>query len=83
MDDESGVRDLLSSALAGRIRSAIESRPFEYARKEVPYTVSQGFALYASKNPLKKDEIIARADRAMFKAKHDGKNRVAVSSEGP
>jgi GGDEF domain-containing protein len=37
-----------------------------------------GISLYDAKRPVKKHMLINDADAAMYSAKHDGKNRIAL-----
>ncbi len=63
--------------LARRVGGKIADMRFNFAGKEVRLTASLGIALY----PLHatcSEEIIARADSAMYQAKLGGKNRWAI-----
>lgn len=61
--------------VAGRIRDAVASVPLELDGKRVTCTVSIGIAGHpADGNTL--DAVVARADRAMYQAKQQGRNRV-------
>ena len=61
--------------VAGRIRDAVASVPLELDGKRVACTVSIGIAGHpADGNTL--DAVVARADRAMYQAKRQGRNCV-------
>ena len=61
--------------VAGRIRDAVASVPLELDGKRISCTVSIGIAGHpADGNTL--DAVVARADRAMYQAKRQGRNRV-------
>lgn len=61
--------------VADRIRDAVASAPLELDGKRVSCTVSIGIAGHpADGNTL--DAVVARADRAMYQAKRQGRNRV-------
>ena len=64
-------------AVAERMRSLIEHFPFKADQHVLTVTVSIGIASWpASADTIK--EIILEADKALYEAKHSGKNRVVV-----
>jgi diguanylate cyclase len=63
--------------IAERMRKAISAYNFDI--KMLPTTVSIGIALYPSDSNSLQD-ILSNADRALYRAKHEGKNRVCVYS---
>lgn len=63
--------------LARRVSDKISGMRFEFAGKAVQLTASLGIALYP-KHAASSEEIIARADSAMYQAKMSGKNRWTV-----
>jgi len=61
--------------VAGRIRDAVAGQPLDLDGEMVRTTVSIGIATHAEDgNTL--DAVVARADRAMYRAKQSGRNRV-------
>lgn len=74
---ELGVQDVCF--LAERIRKKIEElKIFEI--DNLPVTASLGVAVF---NPLMPDEnLISLADRALYEAKHSGRNRVVIADSG-
>jgi diguanylate cyclase (GGDEF)-like protein len=64
--------------VAERLRASIAARPFMVAPNEINVTVSIGVAA-KDENTLQLETLIARADQAMYIAKHKGRNRVAMS----
>jgi len=70
----------LESALpvAERLRTSICETPVTVAGKELRITVSIGVA-QKDENTVHLETLIARADQAMYIAKHRGRNRVATS----
>ena len=68
-----------AAVVAERIRSGVEE---EFRSSALPVTVSVGVATYPV-NGITKDEIVSRADSALFTAKREGWNRVAAPLETP
>lgn len=70
-------------AAAERLRSAIEGQPFVTMRGHPPVevTLSIGVAMEGNDDPITEDieGLIARADRALYKAKAAGRNMVTIS----
>lgn len=65
---------------ASKLHAAIENHRFEHPEAEVRVTVSIGVAEY--NNDVKtKQELIERADRAMYRAKNDGRNLIRLWKE--
>jgi diguanylate cyclase (GGDEF)-like protein len=65
-------------AVAERLRSAIETSGLAYA-DGAPMTISVGVS-YARKSDTTSEALIERADRALYRAKNAGRNRVVESS---
>ena len=61
--------------VAERIRNAIASRPLAINGQQVSATVSVGIACYPEDGRTL-DALAARADRALYQAKQEGRNRV-------
>ena len=69
--------------VAERLRQLVEGRAFQAdgLAQELPVTISLGVA--TTTNPEETaDSLVERADRALYQAKHEGRNR-AVSSDLP
>jgi diguanylate cyclase (GGDEF)-like protein len=64
--------------VAERLRASIAAAPIRVGEKEIAMTVSIGVAA-KDENTLHLDTLIARADQAMYIAKHKGRNQVAMS----
>jgi two-component system cell cycle response regulator len=66
-------------AVAERIRRRVEHafRGATVEGHDIPMTVSAGLAIFPE-DALHVDELIARADEALYGAKHAGRNRVCV-----
>ncbi|MFG1425039.1 sensor domain-containing diguanylate cyclase [Roseixanthobacter glucoisosaccharinicivorans] len=69
-------------ALAERMRSAIGSSRVLVEGQEIAVTVSFGAAL-AQPGDQDVDEVIERADMALYEAKNAGRNRIAVADRRP
>ena len=66
-------------SLAERIRKAVAQEEFATSRENLKVTASLGCALFdpgADKNP---DQLLTRADGALYNAKETGRNRVVVA----
>lgn len=61
--------------IAERVRTRIGSEPIHIAGKSLRLTISQGLALRQDGDDCQ--TLLARADQAMYKAKQDGRDRVA------
>jgi diguanylate cyclase (GGDEF)-like protein len=60
-----------------RMRSAIAKTPFDTSAGLLDVTVSIGIATYGPE-PTLGDALVAACDRALYRAKDDGRNRVAT-----
>ena len=69
---------LAAAALAERIRAAFEQNPGSAA----PATVTASFGVAQLQEGEQEDALIQRADKALYHAKHEGRNRV-VKADGP
>lgn len=68
---------------AENIRKAIESQPFLVdGLKPIQVTASMGFAQYRGEPDLTLEEIIKRADGALYAAKHGGRNQWRAYEDG-
>ncbi|MDZ4286036.1 MAG: GGDEF domain-containing protein, partial [Candidatus Sungbacteria bacterium] len=59
------------------LRAEIEKRDILIDGKTIKVTISLGIAGYGKEKNL--DEIINKADKAMYEAKRQGKNRVTIA----
>ena len=64
-------------ALGERLRKTIEQTVTEYHAHELAATVSAGVAGFPSTPAETVAELVDAADRALYRAKHAGRNRVA------
>jgi diguanylate cyclase (GGDEF)-like protein len=64
--------------IAERLRASVCENPVQLAGQELCITVSIGVA-QKDQNTLRLETLVARADQAMYIAKHKGRNRVATS----
>ena len=75
----SGAGKTDAANIAEKIRSAIEQEVFIFRNQPYKTTLSIGVAEYT--NERTKEELIEKADQALYKAKQEGKNRVWVHSD--
>jgi diguanylate cyclase (GGDEF)-like protein len=64
---------------AEKLRERVAARPFRIDDKEVPVTVSCGVSSYTPGVCDTVDTIIMEADKSLYQAKKQGKNRVVPS----
>jgi diguanylate cyclase (GGDEF)-like protein len=67
-----------SLQVAERLRNSVAAAPIRVFDKEIIVTVSMGVASQ-DENTTDLETLIARADQAMYIAKHKGRDRVAMS----
>jgi len=68
-----------AAVVAERVRQAVEVHHFEYEGTPISLTVSVGVAA-APHNEIKAPEdLVARADKALYEAKRAGRNRVVIA----
>jgi len=73
---ETGVRE--AAKVCERVRKAMEETKF-YGQEKMPFgkvTISVGIAEIRGKRKIKKETIIHNADKYLYKAKEQGRNRV-------
>lgn len=63
--------------VAERIRSTIEKYPYHFDGQDIPITISIGVATLDSTSKVA-DDLVALADKALYDAKNQGRNRVCV-----
>lgn len=69
----------LATVIAERIREEVGGTPFHAKEFNIGVTISLGVAMLRKDEPL--ETLLDRADAAMFQAKKDGRNRVAVAGD--
>jgi two-component system cell cycle response regulator len=69
-------------AAAERIRRTVEGRDFAPSRGPAHVTITAGVATYPE-HATQPDELIFRADEAMYHGKHCGRNRVSLYAPAP
>jgi diguanylate cyclase (GGDEF)-like protein len=73
---------LAGAATKGEVcRSALEKTEISIGAKSIHATVSVGVATSEPNQTLSRDELIRAADRALYRSKNEGKNRVTLWSE--
>jgi len=64
--------------LAEHLRRTVENHPFTFERRRYTITVSVGVASTQGNEVLAPQELIQRADERLYRAKHEGRNRIAI-----
>ena len=68
-----GASPAVTAATAEQLRSAVADLPI----RDLDVTMSIGVAASTAGEPFVWDEVFARADAALYRAKEDGRDRVA------
>jgi diguanylate cyclase (GGDEF)-like protein len=70
--------------VAERIRKAVESHPFSIKRRDpsCTVTISLGVAGMGGTDDLTPEELVKKADEALYLSKKNGRNQVSYSPEG-
>ena len=66
--------------VAERVRAAVEAIVFTHGGQRVPVTVSVGVVAEVTPPSLGVDDLVARADAALYRAKETGRNRVVLAA---
>jgi len=67
-----------ATIIAERLRSEIESMEITYGDNSISVTLSFGIASFTDNKKPSVDELISRADKALYRAKEQGRNRCIV-----
>lgn len=65
--------------IADKIREAVENTPVNLADKKIELTVSIGLSVYQQGNLLDSKTLFEHADKALYQAKQQGRNRIKVA----
>lgn len=65
--------------LLRRLLASIEACPFHFKGERLPITLSAGLANFRPAETG--EEVFQRADQALYRAKHEGRNRLVVDGE--
>lgn len=68
---QTSASDALSAC--EKLRKQVENAPFNYKKEPVPITMSFGIAQFFALEDA--DVVFERADKALYRAKHNGRNR--------
>jgi diguanylate cyclase (GGDEF)-like protein len=71
---EAALADAVGAA--ERFRVLVQDTPFIFAGQSLTVTISLGVAVTTGEEGLSALELIGRADKKLYQAKHDGRNRV-------
>ncbi len=65
--------------VADRIRKAVEAIPIEFGEQRIPITISLGVAALHDFDSSP-DDIVKRADEALYRSKENGRNRTSIET---
>ena len=71
-----------AAVMAQRIRAVIEKEEIVVEGRQIPVTVSIGVATLAAEEVESIDQLLNIADRRLYLAKNNGRNRICVSDDG-
>jgi diguanylate cyclase (GGDEF)-like protein len=74
------IDDTGAAALAERLRAGIEAFPFVHAGNRIPVTMSIGLVMATGQKGLHRAALIDAADRELYRAKDEGRNRVCTTT---
>ncbi len=77
LTDEAGAMHI-----AEGIRQEIAALQVSYEGWSIPLTASLGLCTIAPKGPYKPADVVAAADAALYRAKHNGRNQVQAGKPG-
>ena len=72
-----------AAALADRLRTCVQAADFVFEGNRIAVTVSAGVGTTDGIGIITADELLAVADRCLYRAKEAGRNRVESSPGGP
>jgi len=61
--------------LAEQLRNAVNEQAFHYQDTDIPLTISCGISTYKQEKEITPEQIFAGADKALYQAKHNGRNQ--------
>lgn len=73
-----GTADSGAEIAAEKIRSGIEAEKIIFADKEITFTASIGITSCVASSKTTVDSLMRLADKAMYRAKKNGKNRIEI-----
>ena len=76
------TKRLGAAVMAQRIRAVIEKEEIIVEGRQIPVTVSIGVATLAAEEVESIDQLLNIADRRLYLAKNNGRNRICVSDDG-
>lgn len=76
-----GINGEQSLMFASRLRALIKSLPIDIGGRTIKLTISAGIAVYAKNLFPDENSFIAAADRALYAAKQQGRDRVLLAEE--
>jgi two-component system cell cycle response regulator len=75
------VGDELLKAVAERLRQSIEATPIKISRAPNALTITVSIGIASSTGaPDVPDQLLRRADQALYRAKREGRNRVIAEA---
>ena len=73
-----GVSPKNAAVISERIRHVIEGSVVEEGKQHISVTIGAGVAVYPNQMAEKPSELLDMADKKLYRAKHEGRNRVVL-----
>lgn len=61
--------------MAEQLRIVVAEQPFQFQDVDIPLTISSGIFTYQQQADIGPEQIFSSADKALYKAKHNGRNQ--------
>lgn len=71
----------MAMVIAERLRTAVETKPFEVGAPDGPKRITVSIGVATTAGGESTDSLLERADRALYRAKNEGRNRTVIAAD--